>query len=398
MGIARSVVKWWKYTEDDNLILTNFETKDMHVSRCLTRRGFELPLAIRLAHLSFLAYNDEVKLRQYMCKYPSNTNHYAIVSMIRHPDTDLNGFVAIDQRDKALYIVFRGTSSERDVVTDLRFLPTEYEKMAGVNVHSGMYSSLLSAKDEILQHIRNWQKECNISRISASTPKLYISGHSLGGCLATLLAPIVYKECGIYPVVYSMGACPTGNDAFMKLLRDCTKEQWNIVNHLDVVPVLTKPLQLGYTQFPHIAYYDGRGDLVYLSGNKFNDQLLHRIMERMVGWKRSNQILNHLMYLGITSRTACETPLDHYVYSVDRDQRTWLDDDSDNDSITSSCSDDLCDDRSCPIPNSGQLKRKKKRASFVHRDGGDDDDSSSSDNGGGGSTDDSSHSSEESEN
>lgn len=348
MGLVQSVMRYMHYNDNPSLILTNFETKNLNISPCLIERGFHLHLAIRCAHLSFLCYRTPEELSAYCKKYADRHAHYHIECTFHDPATDIDGMIMLDRRDHSLYIVFRGTCNRTDVMTDLEFVPTTYENMEGVKVHSGMYRSLLSVRDYLIGHVKQWQLHIAQTAKSSSGAdgvtqqqdndtaackgplaakgKVYIMGHSLGGCLATLLAPMLFTQCGVYSHVYSIGACPVGNDAFMTLLNDCTYTQWNVVNHLDIVPVLTRPLQLGYSQFPHIAYYDGRGDLAYLSGSTFNDCMLQRIMHRLIGWKQGNQILDHLMYLGLTARTAMDTPLDEYEYCKDA-HCTWLDTD-----------------------------------------------------------------------
>jgi prepilin-type processing-associated H-X9-DG protein len=126
----------------------------------------------------------------------------------------------------------------------------------------------------------------------------------------------------------------------MDMLDGSTSSQWAVVNHLDIVPILTRPLHLGYSQFGNIAYYDGHGELVYLSGQEFNGSMLQRLIERLgcfCGPAADTQVLDHLMYLGVTSRTAGDTPLDQYVYCrPNGDCRLcWLDDDSQSTSSAS---------------------------------------------------------------
>jgi len=362
MGLIQSIKQYWEYNEDPTHILTNFETKDLHVSKCLIRRGFHLHQATRAAHLSFLAYYSAEEIAEYMNKYVDHHQRYHVQSTFHDPETDADGFIMMDNQEHSLYIVFRGTCNRRDMLTDLEFIPITYENMEGVKVHSGIYTSLLSVREYLLNYVKGWQEKYAKERgggvgqngelLSSSVhePKVYIVGHSLGGCLASLLAPILYRECGVYAHVYSMGGCPVGNEPFMRLFKDCTASHWNVVNHLDIVPILTRPIKLGYSQFPQIAYYDGRGDLVYLSGRKFNDQMAYRLLQRILGWKKTDQILNHLQYFGLTTRTARETPLDQYEYCAAA-QDTWLDDDNDptDDSTNASFSSSSCsdDDVSC---------------------------------------------------
>lgn len=304
-----------------------------------------------MAHIAFLAYSMKEDLQKYLQTFPQTEEHYLIHEVFHEQVKDTHGLIIYDKRDGSMYISFRGTTSDRDMITDLECFLTPYEGLEGVQAHSGMYECVKAVKEYILDRVSQWRdfkdpisihrSDADKIALKTSQRKLYITGHSLGGCLASLIAPVIYINTGIMPNVYSMGSCPSGNKPFMQLLRDCTEAQWNVVNHLDLVPILTTPLRIGYGQFHHIAFYDGRGQLLYLGGRKFDAQLANRLLQRLVGDNKGNQFLHHLMYLGLTARTANTSPLDRYVYSkptpsTPTDDETHAfagDDDSDTDDV-----------------------------------------------------------------
>nr|KJB28235.1 hypothetical protein B456_005G036200 [Gossypium raimondii] len=151
--------------------------------------------------------------------------------------TDTQAAIWRDSARRRLVVAFRGTEQARwkDLRTDLMLVPAGLnpERIGGdfkqeVQVHSGFLSaydsvririiSLIKASigyiDELLEPQHRWQ--------------VYVTGHSLGGALATLLALELSSsklaKCGAISVtMYNFGSPRVGNRRFAEVYNEVTE-------------------------------------------------------------------------------------------------------------------------------------------------------------------------------
>ncbi len=139
------------------------------------------------------------------------------------------GFVM--QSDTHAVVAFRGTSSTSDWLSDALVSQVEFGKNAGMT-HRGFTGIYNSAREEILA--------C-LGRISPDKT-LYVTGHSLGGALATLCA---YDAASVtkfsLPVVYTFAAPRVGDPAFAEAYGSKIASCFRVYNEVDVVPHLPPP-------------------------------------------------------------------------------------------------------------------------------------------------------------
>ncbi|KAI5437255.1 hypothetical protein KIW84_023393, partial [Lathyrus oleraceus] len=72
---------------------------------------------------------------------------------------------------------------------------------------------------------------------------IYMTGHSLGGALAILLAlelssNQLAKRGVISITMYNFGSPRVGNKRFVKVYNEKVKDSWRIVNHKDIIPTM----------------------------------------------------------------------------------------------------------------------------------------------------------------
>ncbi|KAL0349073.1 UNVERIFIED_CONTAM: Lipase [Sesamum angustifolium] len=195
-------------------------------------------------------------------------------------DTQARMQVAIwrDLERKRLVIAFRGTEQSRwkDLRTDLMLVPAGLnpERIGGdfkqeVQVHSGFLSAYDSVRTRLISLIK--QAIGHRGDSSDLLPKwhIYVTGHSLGGALATLLAlelssSLLAKHGAISVTMYNFGSPRVGNRRFAEVYNEKVKDSWRVVNHRDIIP--TVPRLMGYC---HVAQpvYLAAGDLRSASDN-----------------------------------------------------------------------------------------------------------------------------------
>ncbi|PPD98363.1 hypothetical protein GOBAR_DD04612 [Gossypium barbadense] len=163
--------------------------------------------------------------------------------------TDTQAAIWRDSARRRLVVAFRGTEQARwkDLRTDLMLVPAGLnpERIGGdfkqeVQVHSGFLSaydsvririiSLIKASigyiDELLEPQHRWQ--------------VYVTGHSLGGALATLLALELSSsklaKCGAISVtMYNFGSPRVGNRRFAEVYNEENMELWKDGYQGDVI-------------------------------------------------------------------------------------------------------------------------------------------------------------------
>ncbi|KAI5437253.1 hypothetical protein KIW84_023393, partial [Lathyrus oleraceus] len=110
-------------------------------------------------------------------------------------------------------------------------------------VHRGFLSAYDSVRTRIISLIR--LAIGYVDDHSEFTHKwhIYMTGHSLGGALAILLAlelssNQLAKRGVISITMYNFGSPRVGNKRFVKVYNEKVKDSWRIVNHKDIIPTM----------------------------------------------------------------------------------------------------------------------------------------------------------------
>jgi predicted lipase len=98
-------------------------------------------------------------------------------------DHNVFGYVAMDMRYTELIVSFRGTNGLdfKNWITNLNFDQVPYPEVEGAKVHKGWYNAYSRLRDKLLTETEKlFQKY--------KPQSIMITGHSLGGVLATFAA------------------------------------------------------------------------------------------------------------------------------------------------------------------------------------------------------------------
>jgi len=159
------------------------------------------------------------------------------------------------ENDNHIIVAFRGTEPKEfsDIKADLKFLKT-YHRGEG-KVHRGFMIEVWKLADSLTKHIYQTSKQ------------VYITGHSLGGAMATLYSTFCRPQRP--PIVYTYGAPRAGNIEY------CTKypnELYRVVNNNDMVPTVP-PSLVGYRHVGEVVYINHYGNVRNLTPwQKFKDK------------------------------------------------------------------------------------------------------------------------------
>jgi len=236
--------------------------------------GFDFNEALHLSQLSELVYEDKEKIEETLSKhyhfdtfdYYSKQSHKwlrdkGLIKLLLTFFTDKKSiidlqFMHLSKRDaktgkSLILIVFKGSHEPKDWLTGLSFSDDNFFKRG--RVHKGFNQSLklffqtmkqkdLTATDlplTVIEDIESINKNATI----------ILTGHSLGGALATLAGCHLYEQ-GVKKEnieIYTFGAPPVGREDFYNYYNG-KLNIYRIVNEKDVVPKLNQ-----VTDFFHLG-------------------------------------------------------------------------------------------------------------------------------------------------
>ena len=164
-----------------------------------------------------LANDVYLPQQQFMAKYQNPA-----YELIPAKAVSINYYI-FSQKNQ-LVIVFEGTKDISSLQTDLTIDEVQFLNEKGSRVHNGYYSEALSARRFL-------------SPFLSKEKRVIVTGHSLGGAAAHLLAAVLYKE-GYHINLYTFGAPPVGNEAFVASIEGLSHERYTHV--FDLIPMLKK--------------------------------------------------------------------------------------------------------------------------------------------------------------
>ena len=213
---------------------------DFHREHLLDEE-FSFPAALSMAQASALAYEvDELLLRSVISGWGLET-----AAIFNEADTE--GFIAQD--DELVILAFRGTVSTTDWLRNLKI--SRKESPLG-KIHRGFQEGLDAVWDDPIETV--------LRELAGSDRKVWITGHSLGGALATLAAARASEWLDIAGV-YTFGQPLVGNRRFAKLFNRRFRDRFHrFVNDGDIVPkVPPAPL---YAHVDQRFHFDTEGGII----------------------------------------------------------------------------------------------------------------------------------------
>lgn len=169
--------------------------------------------------------------------------------------SDTHGYVMRSDKQKAIFVVFRGTSSFRSAVTDIVFNFSDYTPVKGAKVHAGFYSSYKQVAND---YFTTFQDQLT----AFPGYKVIVTGHSLGGAQALLAGMDLYqRESRLSPKnlsIYTFGGPRVGNPTFAYYVESTGIPVYRSVDKRDIVPHLP-PQSMGFLH-PGVEYWIKSGD------------------------------------------------------------------------------------------------------------------------------------------
>ncbi|MEM7714864.1 MAG: lipase family protein [Cyanobacteria bacterium P01_A01_bin.68] len=208
------------------------------------------------ANLAYLAYcaetvyytpsESKAKLEQLGFSIQAH-NHF-----IDFPDTNTQCIIVGDE--EKIIIAFRGTENLQDWRTNINLFKAAWK--VGM-VHSGFYKSLTSVWPEAMNRLQS---------LRTNNQPIWLTGHSLGGALATLACATFNSELPDYEIagIYTFGQPRVGDRIFCRACDEVSKARFfRVVNNNDIVPRIPK---IKYGHVGTLIYFDPNGKMYHNSG------------------------------------------------------------------------------------------------------------------------------------
>ena len=190
-----------------------------------------------------VVYNASLAILAYSKQEQIKWNEYGLelVSWIENKKSDTQGFVAT--RDKAIYVVWRGSESKKDFQNDASIDKVPFIN-DGEKVHIGFKYCWESVVGDTYDAI-----DTAIENLQGETTDIVVCGHSLGGAVATLYAHSIKKHYPHYNIkCVTIGSPRVGNKRFKDNYDSYEIDTLRVVHNNDLVT------HTPYIGFQHVNY------------------------------------------------------------------------------------------------------------------------------------------------
>ncbi|MGG6298327.1 lipase family protein [Leptolyngbya sp. AN02str] len=228
-------------------------------------------VALTMAKAAYLSYQDisyvaEISRRW---NFEIKTDFY----YINKPALDTQGFMI--RTDEYIVLAFRGSQEIKDWQTNFKTKLSKFavkSKMEELQedttppkgqVHRGFQAAWEVAESSVIKQIQKWNQD------SGQTLPLLITGHSLGGALATVAASSLVKQGFNIQGLYTFGQPRVGDIIFAAEIGQALQHRvFRFVNNNDIVPHIPPPY-LPWNPF-HIYVHLGQQYYFDAFGNMTN--------------------------------------------------------------------------------------------------------------------------------
>ncbi|MEL6938878.1 MAG: lipase family protein [Cyanobacteria bacterium J06598_1] len=186
--------------------------------------------------------------------------------------------------EQFMVLAFRGSQEPKDwltnVTTQLRNFTIRKDGVTALSsykgrVHTGFFLAWASIERAVLAQMNRWEKD--LEQSGKTLPPLYITGHSLGGALATMAAAALSDNGFDVAGVYTFGQPRVGDRTFVNQLNTHIQGKiFRFVNNNDIVPHVPPPFSVWnptrfYGHIGTVKYFNAGGSI--MANAKFASRL-----------------------------------------------------------------------------------------------------------------------------
>lgn len=243
-------------------------------------KHYNTRLALSLAKVSRLVYQDVRYIAKITRLWSIDIRNNFRFFNAHNRDTQALMF----RTDECVVLAFRGTQEVRDWMTNLNTKLRNFTiRRAGKTmlssykgrVHTGFFLGWAEIERDVLAQFKRWQTVDKANGVSKPLPPLLVTGHSLGGALATMAAASLHENGFEIAGLYTFGQPRVGDLTFSRQLnKNLSGKVFRFVNNNDVVPHVPPPFSLQnpfrfYGHLGAVKYFNSKG-LLMVNYKAFN--------------------------------------------------------------------------------------------------------------------------------
>ncbi|KAK1783584.1 Alpha/Beta hydrolase protein [Copromyces sp. CBS 386.78] len=166
------------------------------------------------------------------------SNKAVTIASFQGSVTDIRGVVSVDPVKKVITVSFRGSSSVRNWMANVVFVQSSCSDLvSGCLVHTGFYTAWNEVATKVTAAVKS-------AKATYPSYSIGVTGHSLGGAVATLAAAYL-RKAGYTADLYTFGSPRVGNKAFAAFTTSQSGEEYRVTHDKDPVPRLP-PIVFNY--------------------------------------------------------------------------------------------------------------------------------------------------------
>ena len=190
---------------------------------------------------------------------------------------------------ESIFIGFRGSTNLQNWLTDIHFSMV-YPYNNNIGLEKGFYYLFKSLKDDIYENLNSLSSKYGNNNI-------LITGHSLGGAIASLLSfDILYNSEPYNISLITFGSPRVGNQIFSSLFNEYNIYSKRITHYYDIVPHLPQ----SFLNYKHIA------NEIWFNLDNSNYQICNDTQDEDYSCSDScapkycTSVNDHMLYMNIT--------------------------------------------------------------------------------------------------
>ena len=257
-------------------------------SICYTYDQSVAEIAIRLAQASYCLHSNS----QWNCATCDQSNKLEYI-IDQHNEVVLQGY---NSNTRTLFVSFRGSANIPNWIDNIQINKISPYSDKNVQIEAGFYKAYNYVKSDIMNNLQKLT-------LKYSTNNLFITGHSLGAAMATILAYDILTLSHNYSITHliTFGSPRVGNQAFVENFRLYSVDSYRITHYYDIVPHVPEEM-FGYLHISNEIWYDEPN--VYYTVCNDNDNVEDSTCSNSCAPIHCTSTSDHLLYMNISMGTS----------------------------------------------------------------------------------------------